>query len=377
MKVFIKIVINYGKNRVNVIIYQGIMYERKGYSAPVISLDSRKVKKIATWIVVPLMAAIFILDIITVALCNTYCKRYEIKQEDFSYESGDDRIYFLNTANSDSMLLESNGHFALIDAGEGNSNPRRKTEYKGYEKETTQFIINAAGKGKKAKLDFVLATHYHYDHIGAFHAIATNENIEIEKAYFKNFDAVMDKKYEISKWKIDETYAQIIEDFKSRGVEVVSDLPETAFKFGDFTVEFYNTVNDRSLAGKGENSCSVGVKITKGEKSAFLAGDITSESGLEKKLRDKIGDIDLLKVGHHGYYGSSSMSFLKVLKPEVCIVTNILGKVYPNVKWNLTMFAHCPFYATYDRNGIAVTFTDAGELVLTENIHEAAENAYK
>lgn len=61
-------------------------------------------------------------------------------KETFTYEYGDDRIHFLNTANSDAILIESNGRFALIDAGEGNNNPRRKTAYKGYEDEVRAYI---------------------------------------------------------------------------------------------------------------------------------------------------------------------------------------------------------------------------------------------
>ena len=91
-------------------------------------MNKKKIKKIATWIIVPLMAAIFALDILTVALSNTYCRRYSVEQESFGGENGDDRIHFLNTANSDAILIESNGKFALIDSGEGNSNPRRSKE---------------------------------------------------------------------------------------------------------------------------------------------------------------------------------------------------------------------------------------------------------
>ena len=40
-----------------------------------------------------------------------------------------------------------------------------------------------------------------------------------------------------------------------------------------------------------------------------------------------------------------------------------------NVKWNLTMKAKVPFFATYDNNGIIITFADNGETVFTNNIH--------
>ena len=333
-------------------------------------MNKKKIKKIATWIIVPLMAAIFILDIATVAIGNNYCRKYNITDEKFAYESGDDRIHFLNTANSDAILIESNGMFALIDAGEGNNNPRRKTEYKGYEAEVVEYIKKVCKKDEgSAYLDFILGTHCHYDHIGSFHALITNSQIEIGRAYFKEFNPMIAKEYEIERWKINETYEQIIADLKIRNVPVISNLPSEPFEFGDFTLQFYNTVTSDDFEGKGENASSIGIKVTKGEKSAFLAADITKSTGLEDLLVDEIGEVDVLKAGHHGYYGSSSAGFLEVLNPEIVVITNQLGKVYPNVKWNLTMKAKVPFFATYDNNGIIITFADNGNLVLTDNIH--------
>ncbi len=333
-------------------------------------MSKYKAKKIATWIIVPLMAAIFILDIITVVMANNHSRRYSFAKEDFSYSGGDDRIHFLNTANSDAILIESNGKFALIDAGEGNNNPRRKTEYKGYEKEVTDYIkkvCKTADGG--AYLDFIMGTHAHYDHIGSFHALITDDGISIGKAYFKKFNPAIAKDYEIEKWQIDKIYEQIVADLNAKNIEIITDLPDDEFKFGDFTIKFYNTVTPEFLAGEGENASSVGVKVTKNNKTAFLAADITKSTGLEQLLADKIGDIDILKIGHHGYFGSSSSDFLKKLNPEIAIVTNQLGKVYPNVKWNLTMRAKVPLYATYDNNGIIVTFADNGEFVLTNDIN--------
>lgn len=333
-------------------------------------MNKKKAKKIATWIIVPLMAAIFLLDIATVAIGNRYARKYYPTPERFNYENGDDRIHFLNTANSDAIIIESNGRFAMIDAGEGNNNPRRKTEYKGYEAEVVEYIKkvckNADGE---VYLDFILGTHCHYDHIGCYHAVISDTEIGIGKAYFKEFNPEIAKDYEVERWKIGEIYNQIMVDLAIRQIEVVNDLPKDEFAFGDFVLQFYNTVTPDELAGEGENASSVGVKVTKGNKTAFLAADITKSCGLEQLLGEKIGDVDLLKIGHHGYFGSSSKEFLGLLKPEIAIVTNQLGKVYPNVKWNLTMSAKVPFYATYDCNGIIASFTDSGEIILTNDIH--------
>ena len=332
-------------------------------------MNINRVKKTVTWIIVPLMAAIFLLDIATVAIGNSYCRRFTVTQEKFDYSDGDDRIHFLNTANSDSILIESNGLYALIDAGEGNSNPRRKTAYKGYEQEVIDYIKKVCKKDNgSVYLDFIMGTHCHYDHIGSYLSLISDSDIGIGKAYFKEFNKNIAKDYETERWKIDKVYRDIIDALNGRGIEIVSDISDEEFVFGDFTLRFVNTITPEEFEGEGENASSIGVIVCKGNKTAFLAADITESTGLEDVVAPVVGDVDLLKIGHHGYYGSSSKSFLKALSPEIAVITNQLGKVYPNVKWNLTMFAKVPFYATYDNNGIIATFTD-DEIILTNNIH--------
>ncbi len=332
--------------------------------------DKKKLARvIATWVVTSVMLSVFILDIIVVALGNKYVNKIPILNETFDYENGDDRIHFLNTANSDCIILESNGKFALIDSGEGNENPRRKTEYKGYRDEVISYIKKVAADEKGfVNFDFVLGTHIHYDHAGNFEPIFKDEKISAQKAYFKEFNEKVATELDANDWGNKATYEKILKALESKSIPVISNLPDEEFTFGDFTLRFLNTVTPETLYEKGENASSVGVIVKKGEKSAFLAADFTNDSGLEDIYADDIGDIDLLKIGHHGYYGSSSISFLKVLKPEITIVTNYIGKIYPNVKWNLTMVAKAPTFSTAHRNGIIATFTDSNEIVLTQNI---------
>lgn len=332
-------------------------------------MKKNRAKKIITWIVVPLMAAIFLLDIATVVIGNGYSKEHM----PVPFENGincNDKIHFLNVANSDAMLIESNGHFALVDAGEGNNNPRRKSEAKGYEAVVIDYIKKVtADENGIAHLDFIVGTHAHYDHIGSFHALINDPSIIISKAYFKEYDPAIDKAYEVEGWKLGEIYSEIIDDLTKKNVEIISDIPDKPFSFEDFTIQFFNTVNPECAIGKGENGASIGTLVSKGERKAFLAADITKRTGVEQLVASKVGKVDLLKAGHHGYFGSSSADFLRALAPKMIIITNQLGKVYPNVKWNFTMVAKAPFYATYDHNGIIAEFTDNGQIILEDNIH--------
>lgn len=331
--------------------------------------DKKKLARvIATWVVTTVMLSVFILDIVVVALGNKYVNQVSITDEAFDHKNGDDRIHFLNTANSDCIIIESNGSFALIDSGEGNNNPRRKTAYKGYEKEVIDYIKKvAADDNGCVDFEFILGTHIHYDHAGNFEAIFKDEKISAKKAYFKPFNEKIATELESEDWGNKETYEKILATLKARSIPVISNLPDTEFTFGDFTLKFLNTVTPDELSEKGENASSVGVIVTKGERVAFLSADFTKDSGLEQIYADDIGDVDLLKIGHHGYYGSSSKAFLKVLKPEITIVTNNIGKIYPNVKWNLTMVAKAPTFSTSHRNGIIATFTDDNQIILTQN----------
>ncbi|MBQ7543049.1 MAG: MBL fold metallo-hydrolase [Clostridia bacterium] len=331
-------------------------------------MTSAEKKKIATWIIVPLMAFIFLFDIASVVLGNILTSRVPISPEPFD-GSQTDRIHFLNTANSDAILLESDGHFALVDSGEGSFNPRRKGNYTGFEDVVIDYLKKvAAGDDGKVRLDFILGTHNHYDHIGCFHAILSDSDILVEKAYFKRYEPAVDKKID-KRWGLDDVYTRILDDLRARDIPLVQDLPAEPFAFGNFTVQFYNTVTPKELYGSGENAASVGVKVTKGEKSAFLAADITRTTGLSRLLEDEIGHVDVLKLGHHGYYGSGSFSWFRKLSPEIAVVTNRLGKIYPNEKWMLIFYARLPLFATVENDGVIVSFGDDGSLTLTNHIH--------
>ena len=331
-------------------------------------MTSAQKKKIATWIIVPLMFFIFLWDIASVVLGNIYTSRVPITAEPFD-GTFSDRIHFLNTANSDAILLESDGHFALIDSGEGSFNPRRKGKYTGYEQVVIDYLRKVAvDDSGRVHLDFILGTHDHYDHIGCFHAILQQTDIQVDRAYFKKYNPAVEKSLD-KRWGLEEIYNQILDDLRVRNIPCVQTLPDKPFAFGNFTVQFFNTVTPPELYGEGENAASVGVKVTKGARSAFLAADITRTTGLTKLLEDRVGHADVLKIGHHGYYGSGSFSWLRKIDPEIAVVTNRLGKIYPNEKWMLIFWAHLPIFATAENDGVIVSFGDDGTLTLTNHIH--------
>jgi len=326
-------------------------------------------KKIITWIVVGGMILIFLFDIASVLLSGAWEKRFPLT--DFA-SIGDDaagRIHFLNTDNSDCILLESRGHFALIDSGWGSDNPNEKSRRPGCERRVLEYLKRAAaGPDSRISLDFVLPTHYHYDHAGGFPVILSDPAVEVGTVYLREMRPPH-RRHDVESWDIGEIRQRIEEAALGRGFAVEELLPEAPFALGDMTVQFLNTRGPEHPRAKGENDQSVIVLVECAGRRALLCGDMTAMYGLEKALGRQAGEIDILKLAHHGYSMSTSVPFLRATRPRLAVVTNGIGQVYPNVRWNLAVFARTPLYSSVRENGLAVTISIGGKIWVTGNLH--------
>lgn len=159
----------------------------------------------------------------------------------------------------------------------------------------------------------------------------------------------------------------MLDAIKKNNVELVEEFDEIKTVLGDFNIEFFNGKNRERKIKFGENVNSVGTLVTIGKSRAFLAGDINYKAGDEKRIADKIGNVDLLKVGHHGYLYSTSFYWVKKLMPKIAIFCNEMKGVYPDVKYKLKNISHSKLYATMNSNGIIVCF-DGENIVVKENI---------
>ena len=94
-------------------------------------------------------------------------------------------------------------------------------------------------------------------------------------------------------WDNQEVYDQMVDACEKRGVEIISDIPQESFVFGDMTVTFFNT-EPLGIDNIGENENSLGVLVEAAGKKAFLSGDINNIEGTESAIKDEIGKVDLL-----------------------------------------------------------------------------------
>ena len=76
--------------------------------------------------------------------------------------------------------------------------------------------------------------------------------------------------------------------------------------------------------------------------------------GDEDRLKNEIGKIDLLKLGHHGYYNSNTEDYLNVLSPNYAVITNDVGIPYYNTLRILDNKKVNYIYSTQDKYEVCV-----------------------
>lgn len=109
-------------------------------------------------------------------------------------ESSGNKIHFINVqeGGSDAIILESNGHFAMVDTGEdydfpdGSDSryPWREGIETSYKHVLTDRVFRCLKELGVQKLDFILVTHTHSDHIGNVDELLST--YPVDRVYLKN-----------------------------------------------------------------------------------------------------------------------------------------------------------------------------------------------
>lgn len=237
------------------------------------------------------------------------------------------KIHVLPFNYTEAIVVECNGHFGIVDSGEDNSYPdgsdpryplREGTIIGcGVEDEVIPYLWKIGVR--PGNLDFYIGTHPHSDHIGSASQII--QMFKPSRIYTPRYDDsyitdenrlwdnqyVYDRLIEAAQWAEEDHGAQLIQDFT---------YLNRSFMLGRALIQLYNTGTDYQTTGVFDANCfSLGVKVTVGIHSAFLAGDINNYTGVEDKLTTQIGTVDFLKMGHHGCSGSNTEGYLGVLSP--------------------------------------------------------------
>ena len=209
--------------------------------------------------------------------------------------------------------------------------------------DSVQRIIAAARKHGLSKLDYVLITHYHVDHVGGMVELLGQFPVgtvldhgpnretpppnappgfaafQTATLYPKYLEAI--RGHEHRELKAGDTLdigSLKLTVVTSDGATIAKPLPGAGG-----TIAECNGMKPMDEDGGAENARSVGLIMTFGQARVAALGDLTWN--VEKALvcpRDKVGPVDLLVVSHHGAHLSNSPALLHALSPRVAIVDN-------------------------------------------------------
>ena len=212
--------------------------------------------------------------------------------------AGELNMHVINIGHGDAILLESKGHYMLVDSGKKSAH---KTLLAYLEEHVTGDTI-----------DYVLATHADTDHIGGFASVFNNYNIK-NCIYGEPMKPLLDEEGN------ETNYGKFAEAICNEpGLVYGNAFEGQTWSFGDASVK---VIYD-GRKGTTFNESSVVTKVTCDGKTILMTGDLptTMEDRLiAQKYNFKA---DILKVGHHGAGASTSTEFLKKVNPQYAVIPN-------------------------------------------------------
>lgn len=234
---------------------------------------------------------------------NGICSTYGIKPGAIKLSAADKRpfkpikelkVHFIDVGQGDSILIQTPaGQNMLIDAG-SNSKGNAVKEY-----------LKEQGV---SKIDVLVGTHPHEDHIGGLDVII--DNFDIDSIYMPKINHTT------------KTYEDVLLAVKRKGLKIKS--AKTGMIIPLEGVDAQILAPEENLQSSNLNDYSIVIKLTYGNTSFLFQGD--AEELTEKAILNAMLPIkaDVIKIGHHGSLTSSLSEYIKAVNPSRAII--MVGK---------------------------------------------------
>ena len=209
------------------------------------------------------------------------------------------KVHFLDVGQGDSEYLElPDGRTMLIDAG----NPENGSD-----------IVSAIKKSGHNRVDYLIATHPHSDHIGGMEQVI--RSLEVGTMYMPRTTAADTPTTAV--------YKNLLEAVKDKGLKISTAKAGVTVYSGSGGSAVFVAPNG---TGYGDLNQYSGVLLVTFGKNRFLfTGDAGTVS--EKQITADV-KADVLKVGHHGSSTATGTEFLKRVSPKYAVIEVGKGNIY-------------------------------------------------
>lgn len=247
-------------------------------------------------------------------------------------------VHFIDVGNADCMLVRQGSSAMLIDAGE---------------KGDADTILNYLHQQGVERLNLVIATHPHADHIGSMARVIQAFPIDTFLL------AYMPK----SATPTSAVYLSMLQALDEKQVSVRQAQPGNTLELGEAQVEILAPLEQTS----DPNNMSVVTRVTFGQRRFLFMGD--AETPVEQALLERGTELkaDVLKAGHHGSKTATSAAFLRQVAPTYAVLTCGEGNSYGHPhKETLQLLEKFKVHIyRSDIHGHIVFITDGKELSVT------------
>lgn len=239
--------------------------------------------------------------------------------------SNDLRVYFVDVEGGQATLFVTpKGESLLIDTG-----------WPGNEGRDADRIAAAAKSAGLSRIDYVLITHFHDDHVGGVPNLVEKIPVGTFVDHGPNretTDEITENRYEayqevLATGKYKHITMKPGDKLPIKGIDVEAvsadgALIEKPLK-GAGEANTFCAASEKREADKTENLRSLGVVITFGKARLLDLGDLTWDKEMEMMCpTNRIGKIDVLIVSHHGWMQSSSPALVDAVRPRIAIMDN-------------------------------------------------------
>ncbi|NLB35007.1 MAG: MBL fold metallo-hydrolase [Elusimicrobia bacterium] len=165
------------------------------------------------------------------------------------------------------------------------------------------------------RIDYVVVSHKDGDHIGGIPYIVENFDVGL----------VYDNPTRITGGLIDEMYSAIRD---KKETDLVVGYAGMEIDFGeDILCQFVGPLREYRGTGSDENNNSLVLRITVGDVSFLMTGDMEIPAELDMLSYGEKIHTTIVSAPHHGSASSSTRPLLNLLKPEIAVIS--VGRYNP------------------------------------------------